>query len=121
MVSSVLDPVLVPLGFAAAQGGGSQVIFCAAHDELSARFPGLPQAFAQGEGGCIDLVIDGTDDDLVVHLEGPSLAETLRSVGLHEDAVAVTRLRSDEVDHAVTVLAEVLPRLFRAAGPQGSP
>lgn len=116
-VGAVLDPVLVPMGFAAAQAGATQATFCAGHDELSERFPRLPQAFAQGSGGCIDLVVDRADRDLVVRLEGPSLVETLRELGLHEDAEAVAGLRSDRLDHALRTLADVLPRVFRAAGP----
>lgn len=67
VVSAALDPVLVPAGFAAGQYGdhveddedrptGSQVIFCAAHDEISDRHPWLPQADNQerGVGACVD-------------------------------------------------------------------
>ena len=49
LVGEVLDPVLVPLGFAAAQAGATgtrgQVIFCR----------GVEGSF---DGGCIDLVLD---------------------------------------------------------------
>lgn len=47
-VVAVLDPVLVPLGFAGGQGGTSgeqcQVIYCSAHPRV--------------EGGCADVVLD---------------------------------------------------------------
>jgi len=49
LVSEILDPVLVPLGFAPGQAGGvgdrGQVIFC--RGEI-----GSP------DGGCVDLVVD---------------------------------------------------------------
>ena len=54
VVSSVaaLDPVLVPVGFQGGQygeggddrEGDAQIIFCAAHEQLSDRHPRLPQA-----------------------------------------------------------------------------
>ncbi len=46
-VAEVLDPVLVPLGFAAGQGpdGPGQVIYCRGFEDSD-------------DGGCIDLVIE---------------------------------------------------------------
>lgn len=49
LVSTVLDPVLTPLGFArgsaGASGGHGQVIFCRGFEDSA-------------DGGCVDLVVD---------------------------------------------------------------
>ena len=49
LVAAVLDPILIPLGFAAGQGGEScgygQVIFCRGHVDST-------------DGACVDLVVD---------------------------------------------------------------
>lgn len=127
VVSAALDPVLVPAGFAAGQYGdhgdggedrptGSQVIFCAAHDELSDLHPWLPQADSQerGVGACVDLVVDIDDQSRVefIHLEGLSLEETLRRVGRPADADALARVDGQAVEDALPVVASVLKRLF---------
>ncbi len=118
-VSAALDPVLVPEGFAAGQCGGSQAIYCAGHDELSDRFPALPQSNAQvrGLGGCIDLVVAYDDYGLQVRLKGMALTDTLHALQLDDDAAAVERLASAPLDAALRALADILPRLFRAAVP----
>jgi hypothetical protein len=94
-------PVLVPAGFQGGQYGEggedrheeAQIIFCAGHDELSDRYPRLPQANQQerGVGACVDLVIEvGADGTIAfVDLEATSLQATLRSVGLAADGEAV--------------------------------
>ena len=127
VVSTVLDPVLVPAGFAAGQYGdygeggedrptGSQVIFCAAHDEISDLYPWLPQANSQarGVGACMDLVVDINDQSSVefIHLEGLSLEETLRLVGRAADADALARVDGQAIDDALPVVTSVLKRLF---------
>ena len=52
LIADVLDPVLIPLGFAAGQSGGAdgsgQVIFCR----------GRPAEPVDGDDGCVDLVLD---------------------------------------------------------------
>lgn len=117
-VSRALDPVLVPLGFAAGQCGHDQAIFCGDFDGLSDRFPGLPQSSAQqrGLGCCIDLVVDRADPGLDVHLEGTPLPAALRALGLHDGAAVADGLARAPLDEALERLADVLPRLFGAAG-----
>lgn len=116
-VSAALDPVLVPQGFAAGQCGDDQAIYCAGHDELSDRFPALPQSNDQdrGLGCCVDLVVDRVGDGLHVSPEVMSLADTLQALGLDDDAAAVDGLAGVPLDAALGALADILPRLFRAA------
>jgi hypothetical protein len=119
-VRAALDPVLVPLGFQAGQGGDDdgQVIWCVGHDELSVEHPGLPQAFQQATlGTCIDLVVDVRDDGTFasLHLEALRLSETLRHVGLEEDAAAVVAMCARPVDEGLTDLVGALTRLFARA------
>ena len=118
-VSAALDPVLVPEGFAAGQCGDTQAIYCAGHDELSDRFPALPQSNAQvrGRGCCIDLVVDldPIGDGVRVSLEGLPLTETLLAVQLYDDAAVAATLQGAPLGVALPALAEILPRLFRAA------
>ncbi|WP_374969048.1 hypothetical protein [Terrabacter sp. BE26] len=117
--TDALDGVLVREGFAAGQGGVDEVIYCAGHDELSDRFPGLPQANEQprGLGCCIDLVIDRRGTGLQAHLEGQLLESTLRALHLGPDADLVEGLVAMPVRAALELLGEVLVRLFRAASP----
>ena len=116
-VSAALDPVLVPEGFAAGQCGDTQAIYCAGHDELSDRFPALPQSNAQvrGRGCCIDLVVDLAGDGVHVSVEGLPLTETLLAVRLCDDAAVAATFRDAPLGVALPALAEILPRLFRAA------
>ncbi len=117
-VSSALDPVLIPEGFAAGQCWDTQAIYCGGHDELSDRFPALPQSGAQarGLGCCIDLVVDYADAGLHVSLEGTALAETLHALRLHGDAATLERLEGAPLDDAaLRALADILPRMFREA------
>ena len=117
-VSAVLDPVLVPQGFAAGQYGGHQVIYCAAHDAFSDRFPALPQSNAQdrGRGCCIDLVVEQDAAGVLrLSLEVQPLPETLRAVGLVDDAATVDRIGEAPLDTALPAVAEILSRLFRTA------
>lgn len=116
-MSAALDPVLGAAGFAAGQGGGDQVIFCAAHDELSDRYPSLPQSDKQsrGMGGCIDLVVHGDEGRFrSADLEGVSLDTTLRLMGEHEEADAVARQGGGSLDEVLPVLTRALIRLFGA-------
>lgn len=117
--TAALDPLLTREGFAAGQGGGSQIIYCAGHDDFSDRFPRLPQADAQGRGHgyCIDLVIEYRDPGLEVALEGEPLAQTLRELQLDEAALFMDEVRTMPLADALCALAEVLPQLFRAAEP----
>ena len=119
-VSTALDPVLVPHGFAPGQSGSGQVVFCAGHDDLGDRVPRLPQANAQtaGSGCCIDFVVERSDRGPVLwmDLEGAPLAGTLRVLGLDDDAATVGRIAGAPLDTALPVLADVLTRMFRAAG-----
>lgn len=111
-----IDPVVVPRGFASGQGDGAQIIFCAALDELATRFPRLPQVGQQqrGIGACVDLVMTA-DDQMnlaTVHLEGVSLDETLRRVGLVGRAVevrdAMHRDRTTAINAVATSLRDLL-------------
>ena len=117
--TAALDHLLVGEGFMAGQGGDSQVIYCASHDELSDRFPGLPQANAQprGLGCCIDLIIDCEHDGLQVRLEGEPLGDTLRELQLEEDAEVADELASMPLETALESLGGVLPKLFNASAP----
>src|SRR6478672_6791742 len=83
--TAALDGLLTREGFMAGQASETEVIYCASHDELSDRFPRLPQANAQprGLGCCIDLVIDQDEPGVQVVLEGEPLARTLRALRLN--------------------------------------
>lgn len=115
-VSAALDAVLVPAGFLPGQGGGPQVTFCAAHDDISDDYPSLPQANAQRRdvGACIDLVVDGDEQGRLrfADLEGLSLVATLQRIGRDQDADALLRVHGAPPEEAVPVLADVLARLF---------
>lgn len=115
--TSALDRVLAQEGFAAGQGGDEQVIYCASHDELSHRFPRLPQANAQprGLGCCVDLVITNREPGLEVNLEDESLSATLRALGFHQAAKSVDEMARESLATGLATLVEVLPRLFRAS------
>ncbi len=122
LVRGALDPVLVPAGFLAGQGdedpdGGGQVIFCIGHDELSDRYPHLPQAHQQDPyGTCDDLVVDVWPNGTLggLRLETSTLAATLRHVGLGEEGAGVEAVTGRAVAEAVPVVAAALERLFRA-------
>ena len=115
--TSLLDSVLVREGFAAGQRGDSQVIYCVGHDQLSDRFPRLPQADAQprGLGCCIDLVITNGEAGLEVTIEGESLADTLRVLGLDDAAGDVDGFAEKPLTTALATLVEILTQLFRAS------
>jgi hypothetical protein len=115
--TSALDRVMIRHGFAAGPGGDVQVIYCASHDELSDRFPRLPQANAQprGVGRCIDLVITDLESGLEVNFEGEPLSDTLRALGLDEAAKSIDELAWAPPTVALSTLVEVLPQLFRAS------
>lgn len=120
LVSLALDPVLMPAGFQGGQygddgAGDLQIIFCAPHDEFSLRHGHLPPANQQQpDGTCVDLVVDIWADGTLgrLDLEGTSLAETLRGVGLlaHEDAVA--RVDGRLVAEGLPAIEAALRRLF---------
>ena len=123
-VSAVLDPVLVPVGFAPGQYGAggddppapAQVVFCAAHDELSDRYPRLPQAGAQerDRGACIDLVVQVTADGSFdfLDLEAVPLRDTLRQVGLDADADAVAGVEGRPLLEGLPGVEAALRSLF---------
>lgn len=115
-VITALEPMLVPAGFTAGQGGSEgvgQVIFCAAHDEFSERYPWLPQADAheRGLGGCVDLIVDVDRDGILrgADLEELTLEETLRRVG---GAPAPAPLVGQPLDVALPRVAAVVQRLL---------
>ena len=134
-VSAALDPILVPAGFAAAQYSEnaedgwrpSQVIFCADAEELSSRYPWLPQAvdYDPEHDMCFDLIVsvtnDGTIDD--VELEVRALEWTLREIGGTAEADAAGRLTGTSLLESLPVLQQLLPRLFErpAAEPTAEP
>lgn len=123
-VSAALDSVLEPEGFAKGQydeggvdgAGPIQVIFCAAHDELSDRHPGLPQGDDQerGVGACIDLVIDVTSDGVIglLMFERFSFAETLRLIGRPHDAITLGQVEGRPLDEGLPLIAAPLGRLL---------
>ena len=120
LVGLSLDPVLVPAGFQAGQcgddGEGSvQVIFCAEHDEFSRRYPRLPQANQQEQGGaCVDLVLDAWADGTLsrLDLEGTSIEETLLHAGMVRNSKAVSQLGGRPLAEGLPVVAAALRRLF---------
>jgi hypothetical protein len=125
LVSAALDPVLVPAGFQAGQYGeggvdldrDTQVVFCAAADDFSARYPTLPQANQQGpDGGCVDLVIEVQADGTLIRLdlEETSIERTLRHVGLMTVAEDVARVDGCPLDESIPVIEAALRRLFNA-------
>jgi hypothetical protein len=118
-VRAALDPVLVPRGFASGQGDGPQVIFCAPYDLLADRHPRLPQVGEQqrGVGACLDLVV--TDDDagpVTFRLEGWSLADTLREVGLDDRAAGVDKAQQEDLASALHAVAAALEDLLPDVG-----
>ena len=127
LVRAALEPVLLPRGFAPAQGGSSdgalEVTWCAGYDALAARFPGLPSAGRQrvDVGACVDVVLtarrDGTTWRLVsVELEGQDLASCLHHVGDGTAATRATALDGAALEPAVDALRELLDLLFVLGG-----
>jgi len=117
--TAALDGLLTQEGFMGGQGGEAEVIYCASHDELSDRFPRLPQANAQprGIGCCIDLVIDLHEPGVQVVLEGEPLPRTLRALHLDEAAQSLDGVGTMPLAAALESLVDVLPQLFRTSRP----
>jgi hypothetical protein len=118
-VRAALDPVLVPRGFASGQGEGPQVIFCAPYDLLADRHPRLPQSGEQqrGVGACLDLVV--TDDGtgyVSFALEGLPLVDTLREVGLDDQATGVDQAQQRDLANALEAAARALEDLLADGG-----
>ena len=119
-VSEVLDPVLVPRGFAAGQygeGTACQVIFCASFDDFGERFPHLPQALQQdgGVGACVDLVIDVDRDRRICRSarglpDGRDVAERRPRAEADDLAEAL----ADTLELPLNGLRAVLLRLFES-------
>lgn len=127
VISTHLNPVLVPAGFAAGQGGfdgavgTGQVIFCAAQDDLSRRFPLLPHVWEPepGAGRCVDLVVTVDAASIRgVALEGQPLAETLRATGQQDLADTVVDLHTLSGNEAASRLTRALAVLFPTASPE---
>jgi hypothetical protein len=118
-VRAVFDPIVVPEGFASGQGDASQVIFCASLDQLAARLPRLPQVGLQpaGSGACVDLVVSADDEGRLasVQLEGISLEDTLRRVGLVGRAVDVGEALRADRGRALTAASSALRDLLAAS------
>ncbi|MFH7324286.1 hypothetical protein [Aeromicrobium sp. HA] len=116
-VRAALDPLLEPAGFARGQGDGADdgVIYCAAHDEFSARFPALPQAYEDGdeEWACTDLVLD-FGERFTARLEGLSLRETFHALQLHGDAAEAASWEEATREEALEQLPRLLTRLLEA-------
>jgi hypothetical protein len=120
LVRDSLDRVLVPAGFQGGQSGDDgegnvQVVFCASHDEFSRRFPRLPQANRQAQGGtCVDLVIDVWSDGTLgrLDLEGTSVDETLRDAGMVAESEAVAPLVGRPAAEALPTIEDVLGRML---------
>ena len=118
-VRAALDPVLVPRGFASGQGDGPQVIFCASYDVLADRHPRLPQIGEQqgGVGACLDLVVTDEDSGHVsFRLEGWSLGDTLRDVGLDDRAAAVDQAQQRDLASALDAVDCALEDLLPPTG-----
>jgi len=127
VVSALLDPVLVPAGFQGGQYGEGgedrheevQIIFCAGHDELSDRYPRLPQANQQERevGACVDFVMEvGADGTITfLDLEGTSLQTTLRRVGLAADGEAVASVEGRALTRGLPVIEAALKGLFEVS------
>jgi hypothetical protein len=120
---AALDPVLVPRGFASGQGEGPQVIFCASYDVLADRHPRLPQIGEQpsGIGACLDLVV--TDDGLghaTFRLEGWSLGDSLRHVGLDEQAAGAELAQQRDLTDALDAVASALEDLLTLGADAGT-
>jgi hypothetical protein len=118
-VRTALDPVLVPRGFASGQGEGPQVIFCASYDVLADRYPRLPQIGEQqlGVGACLDLVVtDEGSGHVSFRLEGISLVDTLRDVGLDDRATAVDQAQQRDLASSLDAVASALEDLLTPTG-----
>lgn len=126
VVSAVLDPVLVPAGFDRGQygeggddvEGDAQIVFCAGHDEFSARYARLPQSNQQEPGGaCVDFVVDVRADGTLagLDLEGTPIKETLRHAGLMADSKAVASVEGHPLAESLPVIEGALRRLFDQA------
>ncbi|HET7690507.1 MAG TPA: hypothetical protein VFK41_09020 [Nocardioidaceae bacterium] len=118
VLHTVLDPVLTGAGFSAGQGGWEQMIFCAVHDELSDRYPVLPQSNAQdrGQGCCIDLMIEvdrGRNRFIRLDLENHSVVDTLRACGHDAEAAALHDALGADLEIALPTLADSLRVLFQ--------
>lgn len=118
-VRALIDPAVVPHGFASGQGDGGQVIFCASLDELAARFPRLPQVGEQqsGIGACVDLVVTADDQMNVatVQLEGVPLDDTLRRVGLARRADELRAAMRGDRTSALTGVAAAMRDVLAAS------
>lgn len=120
LVTLALDPVLVPAGFLPGQGGADgegavQVVFCMAHDELSRRYPRLPQADQQQRpGACVDLVVEARADGSLTRLdlEDTSVEQTLLHAGLVADGAAVSQVGGRPLAESLPVIEAALRRLF---------
>lgn len=114
-VTAALDPLLEPAGFARGRGGDEAdgVIYCAAQDEFSERFPALPQANQQldADGACVDLVLD-FGAGFTASLEGLSLRETFLALALERDAAEAASWENACRDEALNGLPGLLTRLL---------
>jgi len=120
----MLDPVLVPVGFLAGQGGIGVsdaepvgITYCAGHDALSDRCPWLPQAhqYPVGSHACTDIFIAVSAFGVVeqIDFEGHTLGETLAAVGDWDDAKAADQMIGSDLGQVLDVLPGILQRLFR--------
>ncbi|ROP42899.1 hypothetical protein [Pseudokineococcus lusitanus] len=124
-----VDAVLVPRGFAPGQVGSDdrsgQMIWCAAADELAARFPALPTSREPEEGWstrCTDVVLDVAVVDghwllTGVDLEEHRLDRALAHVGLSGPAREAAALVGSPVGDSASSLPALLTRLLDASTP----
>lgn len=99
-VQAHLGAALEAVGFAqtaapeSPAGQQTQVIFCAAFDDIARRFPALPtpDGYRVGEGRCFDFVIEGSLDAGVAEVRAEGCAvdgAVLGSGDLESDLSAV--------------------------------
>ncbi|WP_432499121.1 hypothetical protein [Kineococcus auxinigenes] len=123
-----IDAVLVPRGFSAAQAGTTgergQIVWCAAADDLAARFPGLPTSREPAGGWstrCTDVVVDVAGGDwrvTGVSLEGEDLDQVLADLALTAAAERAAALIGSTAHDCLTPLPSLLTELFDSSGPE---
>lgn len=127
LARAALEPVLLPRGFAPAQGGSPDgelgITWCATYDDLAERLPHLPSSGEQpvGVGACVDVLLSARHDGTVwrlldVALEGRDLASCLDRVSDRSAAARARNVQGTELEPALKELGELLDLLFVPGG-----